>query len=242
MRRCVAMRLALDSVARCAAAWQRDRHDNAAERARAEAIAAPLRRSQFLAGRWLAAELLAQQCGGAPADWRITCVSGEAPRVSGGPGVERPFLSIAHRADAVACAVAAVPIGVDVESDASLRGAADERAEFVLSADEQAAFSRLEPALRASFLLARWTLKEAWAKQTGRGLALGDMRHAAAHAVKKGGNARLWTAQGLVVALCVELCVEGRAEGPCDWPQPRGLAFDHVSSQSWQVAALPRAH
>ena len=225
------MRLALDSVARCAAAWQRDRHDNAAERQRAAAIAAPLRRAQFLAGRWLAAQLLAQQHGGRPADWHISCVSGEAPRVIAGPGLDRPFLSIAHRADALACALADVPVGVDVETEGGLRGAADERTGFVLSHAEREAFAQTAPRAREAFLIAHWALKEAWAKQSGRGLALGEMPSLSARALSSNGNARLWIAHGLVVALC--------AAAPRQWAQPGGLAFDEVSAQCWQVGAEP---
>jgi 4'-phosphopantetheinyl transferase len=230
------MQLALDSVARCAAAWQRERHDNAAERARAAAIAAPLRRAQFLAGRWLAAQLLAQQCGGRPAQWLITSASGEAPRVLDGPGRGRPHLSLAHRADVVACALADTPLGVDIELEGSLRGPADERAEFILSDCEHAEFANLEPDARDAFLLARWTLKEAWAKQSasGQGLGLGQMRGLAARALTEGGNARLWAAQGIVVALC--------SDTPGRWPQAGGKGLDEVPAQCWQLGPVDHRH
>lgn len=227
------MQLVLDSVSRCAAAWQRDRGDNALERTRAAALAAPLRRAQFLAGRWLASQLLAQCCGGQPTAWQLTCVGGEAPRVASGPGTARPCLSIAHRGDMLACALADVPIGVDIEVEGSLRSAADERAAFVLAPCEQEAFERTAPDVQASFLLARWTLKEAWAKRSGRGLALGEMRSLATRELVGGGNARLWAARGLVVALCTDTT-------PSPWPQPRGLGMDRVSPQFWQVDPVSR--
>lgn len=228
------MRLALDSVTRCAAAWHRERQGNVTERARAAAIAAPLRRAQFLAGRWLAANMLAQHLGGSAVDWLLTCVRGEAPRIAHGPGTafERPFVSIAHRGDVVACALADAPVGVDIEIEGRLRGAAADHAPFVLSPGEAPEFASTPAADRAAFVLARWTLKEAWAKQAGRGLALGEMRDLTAHALPDGGNARLWTAQPLVVALCCDT--------PHDWPLPQGLGFERASPQHWQVSPLRR--
>ena len=224
------MRLVLDSVARCAAAWHRDRGDKASEWARAQAIAAPRRRAQFLAGRWLAARMMAQHAGGRPEDWVFSCNAGEAPQVLDGPAALRPFVSIAHRGDAVACALAEAPVGVDVEVLAtSARSTEMERAEFVLNADEFVAFGHVPESERALFLLTHWTLKEAWAKRSRRGLALGDMRDIAARAVRDGGDAHLWqAADGVLVAMCMDDAAE--------WPQSLGPGFDACPGQPWNVA------
>lgn len=176
--------------------------------------------------------MLAQHCGGRPDEWQLSSASGQAPRVLTGPRPGRPLLSVAHRGDVVACALADVPLGVDVEIEGHLHGAADERAAFVLAPGERAEFDRVVTAQRESFLLARWTLKEAWAKRSGLGLALGDLCGITACALPEGGNARLWTAQGLVVALC--------ADAPRSWPQPRGLGFEPVRPQHWQVQPVSR--
>jgi len=227
-----AIALRVDSVARCAAAWHRDRHGHAAERERAASIASPIRRAQFLAGRWLAAQSLAARHGG-PADaWHLSCVPDQPPRVLQGPG--RPWLSISHRGDSVACAIADGPVGVDVELEDGLRGAADERADFVLAAAEQPAFAQTAAPARAAFLLARWTLKEAWAKRQARGLALGAMRDLVSRPLAQGGNARLWRAGGLVLAVC--------AEAGTLWPQPMLAGMPTATPEPWQVAPVSPRH
>ena len=229
-RTTLGMWLALDSVARCAAAWQRDRGHCAAERERAQAIATAPRRAQFLGGRWLAAQCLAAQHGGDAAAWQMACTPGQAPRVLDGPTAKRPWLSLAHRGDVLACALADRPVGVDVEVLGRMRGAPDERAELMLAPIELAHYAGVPPAEREALLLSHWTLKEAWAKRGGHGLSLGGMPELAAQQVARGGNARLWHAGGLVVALC--------ADADAAWPQPRGQGLDAVEAQAWQVGAL----
>lgn len=224
------MWLALDSVARCAAAWQRDRSHCAAERERAEAIPSAPRRAQFLGGRWLAAQWLAAQFGGTPAAWQMTCTPGLPPRVLDGPNAARPWLSLAHRGDVLACALADRPIGVDVEVLGRLRGAPDERAAWVLAPAEMATYARVMPSEREVCLLSYWTLKEAWAKRDGHGLGLGGMPGVAARELAEGGNARLWRAGEFLVALC--------ADADAAWPNPAGQGVDAVVPQLWQVDLL----
>ena len=224
------MWLALDSVERCAAGWQRDRSHCATEHERAEAIASAPRRAQFLGGRWLAAQWLAAHYGGAPAAWQMTCTAGQPPRVLDGPNATRPWLSLAHRGDVLACALADQPVGVDVEVLGRLRGVPDERAALVLAPVEQVIYSRMPPAEHEAYLLSHWTLKEAWAKQSGHGLSLGEMPGLAAQEVAAHGNARLWRAGDLIVALC--------ADPDAVWPQPEGRGFDDVAAQRWQVGAI----
>jgi 4'-phosphopantetheinyl transferase len=225
------MLLMLDSVARCAAAWHRERSDESSERERAAAITAPLRRAQFLGGRWLAARLLAQQGGGLPTQWRLSCVPGEAPRVLDGPGTAWPHLSLAHRDDVLACAVADAPVGLDVELHGRLRADAGELAALMLSPQERTAFDLVSVQEREAFLLLRWTLKEAWAKRSGRGLGLGQMCSLDTSASDEAGNARAWAVPGLVVAWCCE-----RAHGT---PRPRGMGLDHATVQHWHVGHAP---
>lgn len=219
-------------MARCAAAWQRDRSHCVAEAERARAIASPNRRAQFLAGRWLAASLLAARHGNAVRDWQFSCEPGHAPRVLA--GAASPWLSIAHRGDVLACAVADQSIGVDVELEGHARATADERAELVLAAEELAEFTALPPAEREPFVLARWALKEAWAKRSGRGLGLGEMTLLVAREAAAGGNARLWRASGLLLALC--------ADGAhAVWPQPQGEpGLDGAAAEAWQIEPAAR--
>lgn len=228
------MWLTLDSVAHCAVQWQRERTDCSAERERARAIAAAPRRAQFLAGRWLAAQLLAEHCGGTAGAWQISCTPGQAPRVLDGPAPVRPWLSLAHRGDVLACVLADRPVGVDVEIIGLLRSAPEERAAWVLAPAELAEFSRLGPADREAYLLTHWTLKEAWAKRSGHGLNLGEMPGLVTQTGAAAANARVWRAGGLIVALCAD------ANGA--WPQPRGQGLNAVSAQHWQVEAINRPH
>lgn len=225
------MWLVLDSVAGCAAAWQRERNDESSERVRAAAIAAPLRRAQFLGGRWLAAWLLAQQVGGHPSQWHLSCVPGEAPRVLDGPGTGRPYLSIAHRDDVLACAVADSPVGLDLELTGRLRASPSDLAALMLSPQERTAFGLVSAPQREAFLLLRWTLKEAWAKRSGQGLALGQMCSLDTSASDEGGNARTWVAPGVVVAWC--------CEGTHGTPRPSGMGLDHAAAQHWHVGPAP---
>ncbi len=223
-----AIELHVDSVARCAAAWQRDRHFNADERERARTIASPERRAQFLAGRWLAVQSLVARHGGSHEDWHLSCIRGHAPHVIRGPA--RTWLSIAHCGDSVICGLADRPVGVDIELDDRLHGATEERADFVLAAAERPAFAQTPPDARAAFLLSRWTLKEAWAKRQGCGLALGAMRGLESRPLAQGGNARLWRAAGLIVALCAE-------EGDV-WPQPNFAVLAAAPAEPWQVGPI----
>lgn len=62
------------------------------------------------------------------------------------------------------------PVGLDLESDASLRGA-DEVANTVLTAAERVRFADVPAADKRAWLLTAWTRKEAAMKLTGLGLA-----------------------------------------------------------------------
>jgi 4'-phosphopantetheinyl transferase len=226
------MWLALDSVTRCAAAWRRDRGHCRNEVERAESIAVAPRRAQFLAGRWLAASMLAERFGGANGTWQMSSEPGRKPTVCTGPAGAWPHLSIAHRGDAVVCAMSMQPVGVDVELEGRLQCPTAGHAELVLSPAERAEFALVAPVLRESFLLERWTLKEAWAKASGRGVVLGEMPGIHAQALREGGNARLWRAPGLVLALS--------ANDPHAWPRPAGGGLDAQAAAAWQVGVLER--
>jgi 4'-phosphopantetheinyl transferase len=219
-------------VAASAAAWQRERAEHRAERERSDGIAQPQRRAQFQAGRWLAAQMLATHVGGRPEDWSTCCASAEPPRVSAGPATTWPHLSLSHRGPWVCCALAAVPVGIDLELDGRLTGSPADLQSFVLAPAERTAFLAQPPSARAGDLLARWTLKEAWFKRAGTGMALGDMAGVQAREQAAGGNARLWRHGGLVLALC--------ADGIDDRLAVQGLA-DVPMGSAWMVEAVPMA-
>lgn len=139
------------------------------ERERLNGMASIRRRRQFLAGRWLARQCLADMLGG---DWRareLSAPEGERPEVLAcGPGdAAGGFFSLSHSADWLACAVATFPVGVDIEDTTRER---DVRAlvELTCSAAEQKHMSALSAAELKQVFHARWSLKEAWFKQSGR--------------------------------------------------------------------------
>lgn len=139
----------------------------AQERQRLSGFTSPRRRKQFLAGRWLARHCLADRLGGdwlghelsAPAEGRPEVVTRSSAAPAG-------FFSISHSADWLACAVAPFPVGVDIEDTTRERDVAA-LIELTCSDAERRQMSGLSaPDLKQAFH-ARWSLKEAWIKQSG---------------------------------------------------------------------------
>jgi 4'-phosphopantetheinyl transferase len=165
-------------------------------------VRTPLRRAQFIGGRWLLRELLARCHGGAPQDWRIT-----APE-QGPPAVESPAhrgalrLALSHSADLVACAVATVPVGIDVERPQRRRDLAG-LAALCCDQFEQAQLQALPAAQREALFYELWTGKEAWLKCQCQDLA--PLRLAQIHLAPAAPDAtaqvRVWRGDGWTLAL-----------------------------------------
>ena len=83
------------------------------ERERCARLHVATRRDQFLAGRWLAREVVAEHGGGDAADWILQERRGQPPAVIGGASV--PLLSLSHSGDWIAVASADEPVGIDLE-------------------------------------------------------------------------------------------------------------------------------
>jgi 4'-phosphopantetheinyl transferase len=199
----VGITLRLTSLEHCRAATESLAWCSTAELERAQTIASASRRVQFLAGRWFARECLSERYGGHPGDWELNCAPGRSPTVEHGPA--RPSVSLSHRLDALVCAIAPSPVGVDVEVEVGRGGTSsdtDGLAELILSAAETERYARTALAERAAHLRALWTLKEAWAKARGQGLELAELRLLAARAAQsREANARLWIEGKVTVAL-----------------------------------------
>ena len=158
------------------------------ERRRWAAYRRPEDRERFLAGCALAKAALARYTGQRPADVRFDRTCGQcgqphgkpvlagAGAGAGGPDHGGIAHSVAHSGNLVAVAVAAAPVGVDVEQldgrPRPLGGDGDpaELAQLVLSAAERAALAAVPADGRDRAFLVAWTRKEAVTKATGDGL------------------------------------------------------------------------
>ncbi|MDQ2815472.1 MAG: 4'-phosphopantetheinyl transferase superfamily protein [Actinomycetota bacterium] len=136
-------------------------------------------RERFLVGCSLAKTVLAAYAGQRPADVRFDRTCGQCGQPHGKPILAGGGLahSVSHSGDLVAVAVAADPVGVDVEQlDDRVRplggDGGDPRAlaTLVFSAAEQASLDVVPPADRGRAFLVGWTRKEAVTKATGDGV------------------------------------------------------------------------
>jgi len=146
---------------------------DAGERARAARFLFERHRRQFVAAHALKRLMLSAAAGApGPAEWTFEGGVHGKPKVSGAPG---PHFNISHCEGLVACAVShAVEIGVDVER--LERPAPLELAGHYFAAAECTMLSAMPEAQRPLGFFRLWTLKEAYIKATGLGLAqtLGD--------------------------------------------------------------------
>ncbi len=111
----------------------------------------------------------------APREWRFERAAGGRPSIAPGHGIDLDF-SIAHTTGLVAMAVGAgMRLGVDVESLERRRSL--QIAQRYFSAREIAALEALPPAAQPRRFIELWTLKEAYLKAIGTGIAggLGSM-------------------------------------------------------------------
>jgi 4'-phosphopantetheinyl transferase len=118
--------------------------------------------------------ILATYEGVAPDAVELSACYGRAPQTRAGPQ-----LSLSHSGDIALIAVAAAPVGVDVESLEVAEGMGadlEEVAEMTLSDRELRILSESAPQMRAVAWLRSWTRKEAWMKANGFGLADQSLR------------------------------------------------------------------
>lgn len=140
---------------------------SASEQMRCEAISAPRRRQQFLAGRWFARQCLARWGGGVWSDYVLSASDDAPPLVLQAPfdlSTRPVHVSVSHSADGVACAVASHPIGVDVE-DTTRQRDTDALGAMIHGRHEAESVAPLDVATRRDQFFARWSLKEALIKQ-----------------------------------------------------------------------------
>lgn len=207
----------VDRIARLPCAMPPDNWMSASEQARQRELAAPRRRDQFVAGRWLLRQLLQSAFGQPWQHWRTQAHREAPPRLLHLPASARPvFLSVSHSGDQVAAAVAHAPIGIDIETPTRGRD---------IHALAQAVFTSAElgrlgamtcRAAQQQHFYAVWTLKEAWLKSLEQALTLGRMLGIGTRQDPQG-TGRLWRHQGTTLALVAPVaahCVWMNAEPP----------------------------
>jgi 4'-phosphopantetheinyl transferase len=141
---------------------------DAGELARADRYHFSSDRNTFTGAHALARTMLSNATGLPTATWRY--VTGEFGKPALAVHCARAGLrfSISHTRGLVACAIARVEVGVDVE--ASDRQTDLDIADSVLAPEEAQVVKSALPEERACMFFRFWTLKEAFIKATGEGL------------------------------------------------------------------------
>jgi 4'-phosphopantetheinyl transferase len=172
------------------------------EHERLARISAVKRQAQFIAGRWLARQMLAAVHGGEPSRWCISAPDSGPPKVdrtaADGPAVH---LSLSHSSDRVGCAIATSRVGLDLEMPSRPRDFLA-LADVICSAQERERLRAMPLAGREAMFYQFWTLKEAWLKSRGEDLSPG--RLAQLHTSAPGASlpeGRLWIGSGVALAL-----------------------------------------
>jgi 4'-phosphopantetheinyl transferase len=131
-------------------------------------------RHQFVVTRALQRLVLSRYASEVkPGDWRFTVGEHGKPALASGFERRELHFNIAHTAGLVALAVSRMHrIGVDVEN-ARARSAPLHLAQRYFTPTETDSLATLSAHQQPARFFALWTLKEAWLKATGRGLAAG---------------------------------------------------------------------
>ncbi|MDX7951529.1 4'-phosphopantetheinyl transferase superfamily protein [Lichenihabitans sp. Uapishka_5] len=157
-------------------------------------------RRDFIAAHALARRMLSTEASAvSPDGWRFDRVAAGKPFVRpGSDGHPPPVFSLSHGKGLVGCAVApSGALGLDVEGRVDFDVTAV--AGTVCSADERAQLSGLTERDRGTRFLDFWTLKEAYGKAQGLGVAIDlasasfDLRHPGSIGLRPGCDAAsLW--------------------------------------------------
>ncbi|KQZ56354.1 MULTISPECIES: 4'-phosphopantetheinyl transferase superfamily protein [unclassified Lysobacter] len=138
------------------------------ERARLDRLRIDAVRREGLVARLLVRHALSACRPRPPQDWRYARGAYGRPRALAAPGLA---FSLSHCAGLVGCLVApGGRAGLDLEVRG--RETSELWTTHTLAADELAALLTLAPERRGDAFLRSWTLKEAYAKASGRGLRL----------------------------------------------------------------------
>jgi len=141
------------------------------ERTRLNSMRSETRRKQFLAGHWLARDVASAMLGGSRHDWLLASSPDgtSSLRSSGYDAGQAIPATLSHSADMVAAAMAAFPVGIDLECAAKPRHFLA-LADAVFCPEECADLRRASDHERPRLFYLYWTLKEAVGKRAGHGL------------------------------------------------------------------------
>jgi 4'-phosphopantetheinyl transferase len=142
------------------------------ERARHDRLGSPLQQLEHLAAAALCRHVLSRYATVDPAAWRFMRGEHGKPHISG-PPVEPPlWFNLSGTRGLVACAVSrgSPAIGVDIETIEPTADMLDVAAQF-FSTGEVEALSGLAPEEQPGRFFTLWTLKEAYVKARGLGIA-----------------------------------------------------------------------
>ena len=139
------------------------------ERARERAFRADTDRDHFRLTRWLQRWVLSKYAPVDPADWRFATEAGGRPYVAA-PGFPFSF-NVSNTTGMIACAVCRDEVGVDIEN-VTCHETPFEVVEQVFVAFERAGLRALPGPLQRQRFYELWTLKEAYLKARGAGLAI----------------------------------------------------------------------
>jgi len=152
-----------DEEAACLAVLDAD------ERARLDGLTLPSVRGEYLRARALVRSALTWYTGHDVRSWRFAANAWGRPFVAGEPGV---FFNLSHTRGMLSVVLAREPeVGIDVEWIARPSQTVSVAHRYFAPAELEA-LSALDPAAQRDAFFDFWTLKEAYIKARGRGLAI----------------------------------------------------------------------
>ena len=142
------------------------------EIARYERLVQQRHRLEFLLGKWLTRTCLSEYTGLAIGDWQFIDNAYGKPQPQEGLGVQAPFFNLSHSNGCAVMAVSRTPeLGVDIEFTGRKRRLA-KIANRYFADEEIRALLALPDSAQQSRFYELWSLKEAYIKARGLGLAI----------------------------------------------------------------------
>ncbi len=144
----------------------------AKEIVRYERLVQQRHRLEFLLGKWLTRICLSEYTGLALGDWQFTYNAYGKPQPREGLGVQAPYFNLSHSHGRAVLAVGRTPeLGVDIEFTGRKRRVA-QIAHRYFAEEEIQALRALPHSDQPSRFYELWSLKEAYIKARGLGLAI----------------------------------------------------------------------